>query len=404
MAEARKKRILAIFGNVAWMGQERANVFVLDLLQQTGQVECLLAVNDRGVQWHVQPHLEAAGLAYQKMRFCWNIRKTLNPRHWCLYLADIVRGNVQFYRIWREFRPDFIHCGNAFQAMTLLPVFMLIRTPLVFRLGDEPLCRNRLERWLWRRLAARVERFVCNSRFVLASLNAVKDVSGKSGIIYNYPPERKLANVPDPRVPAPLPGGFTVVYLGQIAAIKGVDLLVEAALAFLDKYPQSRFIIAGPIEPPQHQVLAQALIGKVNALGLSDRIIFPGVVEDVVALLTLGDVHVCPSVYAEPSANVIAEAKSAARPSIIFATGGSPELITHGVDGYICVGKSSQDILAALEYYHALPDWGRAQGEAAQASLEKLGISRERFLAAWLEVYGLAPAVSTPPQTPTDTA
>lgn len=394
MTEERKTRILAIFGNVAWMGQERANVFVLDLLQQTDRVECLLAVNDRGVQWHVQPHLEAAGLRYRKMRFCWNIRKTLNLRHWWLHLNDIVRGNVQFYRIWREFRPDVIHAGNAFQVMTLLPALAFVRTPLIFRLGDVPEERYAVERWLWRRLAARVARFVCNSRFVLDRLARAAEVAGKARIIYNYPPERRAVQKNSPGLPPSRSDLFTVIYLGQIVEIKGADLLVEAAIAFCAAHPESRFIIAGPIEPPQHQRLAWALIERVKEFGLTERILFTGTVEDVPGLLALGHVHVCPSVYDEPSANVLMEAKAAARPSIIFATGGSPELIEHGSDGYVCADKSSTAIVAALEYYHALPDWGRAQGEAAQASLERLGISRERFLAAWLEVYGLQPATT----------
>ena len=392
MAEQRKKRILVILGNVAWMGQERANVFVLDLLQQTGRAECLLAVNDRGVQWHVQPHLEAAGLAYRKMRFCWNLRKSLNPRLWWLYLSDIIKGNLQFYRIWQAYRPDYIHCGNAFQAMTLLPVLSLVNTPLVFRLGDQPVHRHAVERWLWLRLVARVDRFVCNSRFVLISLNAIKDVSGKARVIYNYPPERRPSRVSDPRLPRSLPDVFTVLYLGQIAVIKGVDLLMETALDFVARHPRSRFVIAGPTEPPQHQPLAHLLIKKIHQLGLSERIIFTGSVEDVGALFALSHVHVCPSVCEEAAANVVFEAKLARRPSIVFPSGGLPELVAHGIEGYVCSGKTSSDILAALEYYHGLPDWGQSQGQSAYASLERLGITRENFLKEWLAVYGLGQA------------
>lgn len=394
MAEPSNERILAIFGNVAWMGQERANVFVLDLLQQTGKAECLLAVNDRGVQWHVQPHLEAAGLAYRKMRFCWNIRKSLSPRLWWLYLSDIIKGNLQFYRIWNAYRPHYIHCGNAFQAMTLLPVLSLIRTPLVLRLGDQPVHRHGAERWLWLWLVARVDRFVCNSHFVLISLNAIKDVSAKTRVIYNYPPERRLSSIPDPRLPRSLPDVFTVLYLGQVTAIKGVDLLVEAAVAFVAKHPRSRFVIAGPTEPRKHQPLAHMLIERIQQLGLSERIIFTGSVEDVGALLALSHVHVCPSVYEEPAANVVCEAKLARRPSIVFPSGGLPELITHGIEGYVCSSKTSTDLLAALEYYHELPDWGQSQGHAACASLERLGITRERFLSEWLNVYGLNQSAS----------
>lgn len=393
MAEQRKTRILAIFGNVAWMGQERMNFYVLDLLQKTGRAECLLAVNDRGVQWHVQPHLEAAGLKYRKMRFCWNIRKTFNLRHWWLHLTDIIRGNAEFYRIWREFQPDYLHCGNAFQVMTLLPVLTVIRTPLVFYLGDQPVQRHWLEGWLWRRLIARVEKFVCISRFIQDALLAVGENAPVADIVYNFPPDRKNLTVDD-RIPRAEPRIFTVVYMGQITGIKGVDLLIDAAVSFLDKHPDARFMVAGPNEPSKHQPLVQELMAKVRNLDLEEKIIFTGMIENIPRLLELCHVHICPSVCDEALSIVVPEAKQACRPSIIFPSGGLPELVTHGCDGYVCSEKTSAAILTALEYYHDLPDWGRAQGEAAHASLERLGISRERFLAAWLEVYGLLPVAS----------
>jgi glycosyltransferase involved in cell wall biosynthesis len=387
---SRKTRILAIFGNVAYMGQERANVFVLDLLQKSGKAECLLAVNDRGVQWYVQPHLDSAGLAYRKMRFCWNLHKDWRPRIWWLHLTDIIRSNREFYRIWCEWRPDFIHCGNAFQMMTLLPVLTVIPTPVIFRLGDEPEGAHPLWRWLWKGLVRRVNQFVCNSRFVQGKLLAIRDVTAKCRVIYNYPPARMQRSKPDASIPSPQFGLFTVVYMGQISENKGVILLLDAAILFLKFHPNARFIIAGPTEPPQHQHLAQSLIKKVEDIGVSDKIIFTGIVEDVPTMLVQGHVHICPSIYEEPSANVITEAKLAARPSIVFATGGSPELVTHQRDGYVCGKKTSAAIMEALEYYHALPDWGRTQGESALKSLDSLGITYDHFRNAWLNVYGLA--------------
>lgn len=378
------------------MGQERMNIFTLDLMQKTGRVECLLAVNDRGVQWYVQPHLDEASLRYRKMRFCWNVRKSLNLRHWWLHLSDIVKGNVQFYRIWREFRPDYIHCGNAFHAMTLLPVLSWVGTPLVFYLGDRPAQRCALEHWLWLRLIDRVRTFICISAFIRDCLNAIKDVSEKTKIVYNYPPERKLKTVRAAAFPRAAPEVFTVAYMGQILAIKGVDILVDAAIIFLERHPDSRFIIAGPTEPAHHQPFAQALIDKVAKRDLREKIIFTGMLEDIPALLEICQVHICPSVCEEALSIVVPEAKVSKCPSIIFPSGGLPELIHQRVDGFICAGKTSSDLLEALEYYHALPDWGRQQGAAAFESMKRLGITREHFLAEWLEVYGLEPATKSP--------
>ena len=55
------KKILAVFGNVAFYGQERANLQVFELLKNSG-FDLLLAVNTFGFHWHLQSEVEARDL------------------------------------------------------------------------------------------------------------------------------------------------------------------------------------------------------------------------------------------------------------------------------------------------------------------------------------------------------
>jgi len=379
-----KKKILAIFGNVAYYGQERCNIALLDLLQQTGRVECLLAVNDRGVQWHIQRHLEAASLPYEKIRFCWDIRKTFNPRKWYLHIHDTIRSNIQFNAILKKFKPDVIHVANEFQFATLAPILLFNNTPVVFHLGDKPNTRHIPNRLLWRYYTTRrANQFVCISEFIQQKLLEICDVSAKLTVILNNPTDRTVAKAEN--LPTSDPDTFTLLYMGQLTTDKGVDLLIEAALSFLPGR-KARLLLAGAIDS---NPFAQGLQERVRLAGMQDKIHFLGMMENIPALLRMSHVHVCPSIVEEALSSVVGEAKLESRPSIVFASGGIPELIRHGIDGHICKNKSAQAIEEAMLTYYDLPDWGSAQGHNAYNSMQTLGITREQFMRAWKKVYAI---------------
>ena len=113
---------------------------------------------------------------------------------------------------------------------------------------------------------------------------------------------------------------MTVFYIGQISANKGVDLLVDVALRLVVEYPV-RFLIAGDYS--WKNPMAQALIQKVGDLGLQDRIVFTGFVDDIDPLYAQSHVHVAPSVLEEAYGLTVVEAKKHSLPSIVFPSGGS---------------------------------------------------------------------------------
>lgn len=377
-----KKKVLVIFGNVAYYGQERCNIALLDLLQKTGRVECLLAVNDRGVQWHILPHLEAASLPYERIRFCWDIRKTISPRKWYLHIHDIIKSNIQFYKILKRFKPDIVHVANEFQFCTLAPSLLFDKTPVIFHLGDKPNTRHLPNRLLWRYyITRRADQFVCISNFIQQKLLEIRDVSAKLTVIRNNPTDRKFTKIEE--LPTPDPANFTIIYIGQISTDKGVDLLIEAALDFLPGR-KARLLLAGGIDG---NPFAQSLLERVRLAGLQEKILFLGMKENIPALLRMSHVHVCPSVCEEALSSVVGEAKLESRSSIVFASGGIPELILHGVDGHLCHNKSAQAIREAMECYYDLPDWGAALGHNAFDSMQALGITRQQFMQAWKNIY-----------------
>jgi len=201
-------------------------------------------------------------------------------------------------------------------------------------------------------------------------------------IIYNYPPERDIAR--KEFLGLEKNSKIRILYIGQVIPQKGVIQLAEAARELCQKYSNLTFIIAGSLK--QDESYTEALIQYIDEAGIQEYFEFFGHVNDIYSLIGKCDIHVMPSIYEESLGNVLVEAKSVGVPSVIFPVGGSPELIEHEVDGYVCKSIDSSALAEGIAFF--LSDRIRMKaGSAAKASLHKLGITREAFIRAWRDVY-----------------
>ena len=122
---------------------------------------------------------------------------------------------------------------------------------------------------------------------------------------------------------------------------------------------------------------------------------FLGYVENVFPFLRRSDLHVCPSVSSEGLSHVVGEAKLCGKPSVVFPTGGLPELVEHRIDGYICKDCTVESLIEGLRYFLADEAGRRIAGLAASRSLEeRFGL--DRFRRQWTEVF-LSTLAKDPP-------
>ncbi|MFB9054529.1 glycosyltransferase family 4 protein [Formosa undariae] len=378
------KKILAIFGNVALFGQERANIQVFEILKDAGH-DILLAVNDRGFQWHIQPEIEKRNLKFKKIRFSWNLKKTKSFKTIKMYFTDIFKSNFQLFKLIKEYNPDVIHVCNDTQVLTLLPVLLFTSIPIIYRLGDIPPIKSISYRFIWSKLITkRINKFVCISEFVKSELLKINPVLNNIDIIYNLPTKRIILNTEEDQLPKKDSNLITFVYIGQINEIKGVRILVNAFEDLNDRFANTRLLLAGDTE---HSVLAKELMKEANLIKYKNRIQFLGKVNNIDALLNIGDIGVFPSIYNEPLSNVIGEAKKNGKASIIFNSGGMPELVQHNYDGYISKTKNKEGLLEGLTYYVENPEQLKIQGDNALKSLVSLGLNMNSFTSKWLKVY-----------------
>ena len=173
-----------------------------------------------------------------------------------------------------------------------------------------------------------------------------------------------------------------IVYLGQMSKKKGVDLLVQAALNLNN--PGIQLDIVGG---SSHSAAFEETLKKLrqNSESLT-RIQFCGYTANPEIYLSRADWHIAPSAYAEPLGNVVQEAKMLGIPSVVSNKGGLPELIRHGIDGFVLREVSIQAIQEQIQsLLRCKPEWP-TMGQAAKSSLDG-GLSSARFNAAWEMVW-----------------
>lgn len=373
-------RILVLFGNIPLHGQERGNIEALDALRSTG-CEVLFLIRGEWTKDTIQAELDRRGLKWVAVPYFEAIRKGVGWRTWARNLGAILGGSWQLLRLIRSFRATHIHTGSQAHVLNFLPALALTRTPLVYRCGDVPMAHHALWRWVWRYTCRRAAWVVANCQFLRSIIVGKGVCPSRTTVIYNRPPARASKAVP----PLVLPeaADTTFVYVGQLIADKGVGEVVEAAILHCGRYPRAQFLLVG--DYTWQNPFAQGLREKVARLGLSDRIQFTGYLEDIDGVFAAADVHVCPSLIEPGLPNVVLEAKRAGVPSVVFASGGLPELIEDGVDGWVCPEKTAAALLAALEVYERDPTLAARQGEAARRSLTRLGV--DSFADRWRDVY-----------------
>lgn len=384
MAMSARPRILALLGGAALFGQELGNIEALAALENRGcDVLCLV----RSEAWSTQitSALDARGLRWRKVPYLLNWmpgRIGFMLRNPFVFLA----ANWQFYRIARQYRPTHIHTCNSFYILNFLIGLVLVRAPLIYRAGDEPQVHRAFWRALWRFVLWRAERYVANSKFVERALIANGVKPDRITLIYNYPPSQGRTFSSEISIPH---GTRAIAYVGQIAPHKGVHLLIEAFRELATLHPQVHLVIAGRISEWSGDAWARSLRDRTAQDELiSRRVTFLGYVENVAVLLDRCEFLVAPSIFQDPSPNIVTQAKLTGRPSIVFPNGGLPELVENGVDGLVCREASVAALTEALRVYLDDPTLVSIHGRAAVASLSRLGVNE--FGERWLGVYSAA--------------
>lgn len=163
------------------------------------------------------------------------------------------------------------------------------------------------------------------------------------------------------------PDAVLIGCFGRVRAQKGVDLLVEAALEVFPRHPDAQLVFTGRITA-DNRGFADALIARIAAAGLSDRIRFLGELpwEAVVRHYQALDLFAAPARW-EGFGLTPLEAMACGVPVVAARVGAYEALIRDGETGTLIDAGDGAALAAALDRWLGDPAGRAAAGEAARA-------------------------------------
>lgn len=169
---------------------------------------------------------------------------------------------------------------------------------------------------------------------------------------------------PSRYAPAPDRSGVRVLFVGRLAGVKGVPILIDAVARLADSYPDLTARLVG--DGPERA----ALETEVKARGLQDRVVFLGYRSqtEVAEELAQTDVFALPS-FAEGVPVVLMEAMAAQVPVLTTRIAGIPELVEDGVSGRVVPPGDGVAFAGALEALLADPEQRKRYGAAGRAKV-----------------------------------
>jgi glycosyltransferase involved in cell wall biosynthesis len=179
-----------------------------------------------------------------------------------------------------------------------------------------------------------------------------------------------------------------IACVARFHPVKDHRTLLQAFATIAASRPDTDLLLVGD------GVLRLDLEQLAGQLGLNNRVHFLGVRDDVADILRVVDVFTLTSV-SEAASITLLEAMAAARPVVVTAVGGNPELVRDGLDGLLAPRGDAGAIAAAL--LRVLGDDGLARrlgssGARRVAETYLLDRTVERYYALYAAEAGVAKA------------
>ncbi len=169
-------------------------------------------------------------------------------------------------------------------------------------------------------------------------------------------------------------GDPTILYVGRIEPLKGVDLVVRA-LARMENANGVRFVVAGG--DPGYDGHMDELRRVARSEGVEDKVTFVGSVEhtELPAYYNAADVFVLPSYY-ESFGLAALEAMACGTPVVASGVGGLPSFIVSGESGFLVAEGQPDSFRERLDLLLGNAELRECMGQAGRSTAEAMGWGR----------------------------
>ncbi len=160
------------------------------------------------------------------------------------------------------------------------------------------------------------------------------------------------------------PRGKRLVFVGRLAAVKGVPVLLEALARLLRDDTEVSLTLVG--DGPDREWIE----ARITELGLDQAVVITGYQsqDSVARHLAEADIFVLPS-FAEGLPVVLMEAMASRLPVVTTRIAGVPELVEDGMSGFLVPAGDAESLAARLAELIANPAMRRRMGETGHAKV-----------------------------------
>jgi glycosyltransferase involved in cell wall biosynthesis len=378
-------RVLVIFGTVALYGMERGVIETFDLLRPEVEAHFLLSQTPWRLGLPVFDEIERRKIARSFLSDRDGWERLARPRsitHLYRMLFGLVKGNLDALSAVR--RHDVLYVPNMFAAFyTILPMlYCRLKGARVIYHFHDLIAKKSLS---LRLVTLLVTDFVHNAELSRDEvIKANSFIRTRRNWIIPYPIGSR-SNIAQEHSLNTLGDARNILFVGQVAKHKGVDLLLDAfALLRTSHLNVTLNVVGGCDEPDLMKRLGPASEKK------NGWIKYWGYREDVLEMMKTADVYVHPtppSRFHESFGRGVVEAMSVGTPTVCFKSGALQEIVTDGQNGLVCSDETAEclaDNISRLLNDHGL----RNQCGRLARKLYESNYSDARVKSLWLELLG----------------
>jgi glycosyltransferase involved in cell wall biosynthesis len=328
-----KIRILFFIGKLGAGGKERRLIELLTYLKEKGGYELMLVLTKDIIHY---PYFYKLDIPYKI------IEKNRKRNDLAVFF--------KFYQICKQFLPHLIHTWGSMQTFYSLPSVIGQKLPLInSQISSAP---PKPKRWSITQLINRINfRF---SKVILsnsqAGVDAFKPPVKKIKIIYNGMNMVRFANLPEAEKIKSKYGiatPYAVVMVANFTPNKDYNLFYKIAERVIEIREDITFIGVGGYSPDDAPDDTE--YKRIMSLSTGNsKIIFPGKINDVEAVVNACDIGVLFSPNGEGISNAILEYMALGKPVIANAAGGTKEIVHHKKNGYLIQSETVEEIAALI--------------------------------------------------------
>jgi len=278
-------------------------------------------------------------------------------------LVKLARASWQTLRIIRAYKPDIVHANSVASALAAEAVPFDI--PLFLHVRD-----LRLPAFALRAVAKQYTHIIAISTALDVYLRntLAQPLHEKIRVIGNgidtarfTPGDKNIA-----RKRFSLPEDAPVI--GMVAHLipwKGHDLFLSVAEKIRAKHPAAQFVIVGRDLFKEHDTWVKKLHGQVSDAGLRGAVHWIQDLNQTEKILPAFDVLVHPAKH-EPFGRVVCEAMVMRVPVVAANSGGIPDIIIDGVNGFLVAEDDADCFAERVSALLGNPEHARTLASAAR--------------------------------------